>query len=269
MTRINKLISRFNYRVSFFYFLRKIENKLKFVPPFFILLFYKLYPQLHDDYSTIIKILGTKFYVRDLTDLLVIKETFYDECYKTLFTNLKDETTLIDIGSYIGDVAIYSKKYPKIKKIIVVEPDPRNLEILKRNLKLNNLKNIEIVQSAISDTNGYAYLNLGNERIASSLLVPKSTKCRIKVPTITLSKILKLVKTKNIILKSDCEGAEYNFLISTPLKTLSRISKMIFEYHMNKRKLERVMRYLKSAGFRTTYEDLILEPNVGMAYSNK
>ena len=207
--------------------------------------------------------------IRDLTDVLVIKETFYDQCYKSLFTDLKKPTTFIDLGSYIGDAAIYSQNFPKVKMVIAVEPDPRNIKILKKNFKLNKVKNATLITAAISGKSGYSNFNMGTECIASSLQIPKKIKRKIKVSTISLSEILHMTKTSNIVLKSDCEGAEYDFFMQTSPRVLSKIDKIIFEYHMSAKKLKEVIAHLKKAGFLTKYEDLILEPNVGMAYANK
>jgi len=266
---IKRLASRFKYRICFFYFLRKIENKTSFILPFFPLLFYRVFPQYWSGYATQVKILGKKFVVRDLSDLMVIKETFYDECYKSLFDDLVNPTTLIDLGSFIGDASLYSQRFPKVKEVISIEPDPRNIKITKENFKINNVKNITFIPAAISGKSGFSYFNMGRESVASSLQQPKSTKRIIKVSTISLLKIMKMVKTPDIIIKSDCEGAEYDFIIQTPPKILSKIRKIIFEYHMSKKKLKDVIAHLEKAGFYTTYEDLILEPNVGMAYTHK
>ena len=129
------------------------------------------------------------------------------------------------------------------------------------------VNNVTFIPAAISNRIGVSSFNIGDETVASSLYKPKIVKKIIKVPTTTLSEIIKLATTPNIILKSDCEGAEYDFILHSPPKVLSKISKIIFEYHMKISNLNQVIAHLKSAGFQTTYQDLILEPNVGMAYS--
>lgn len=266
---IKRLACRFKYRISFFLFLRKIENKTSLIFPFFPLLFYKVFPQYWNGYTTLVKMFGKKFIVRDLSDLMVIKETFYDQCYKSLFSDLINPTTLIDLGTFIGDVTIYSQRFPKVKKVFAVEPDPRNIKISKENFKINNIKNTILIPAAISGKTGFSHFKMGRENIASSLQEPKSTKKTIKVSTISLLKIMKMVKTPDIIIKSDCEGAEYDFIMQTPPHVLSKIKHFIFEYHMGRNKLNEVITHLKKAGFDTTYEDLILEPHVGMAYTHR
>jgi len=236
---------------------------------FFPLLFYKILPQYSGRYITKIRVFGRDFYVRDLTDLLVIKETFYDKCYLSLFENIDKPTTLLDLGSFIGDTTIYAGQFKAVKKIITVEPDPRNIRVLKLNLDVNRVKGVKLIEGAISNKTDYSYFNMGNESIASSLHTPKSIKEKIRVRTISLADILKMVTTPSIVMKSDCEGAEYDFFTKTSPKLLSKIDKIIFEYHMSTKKLRYVIRHLEKAGFKTTYKDLILEPNVGMAYANK
>lgn len=267
--RVTKLIRRFNYRASFFLFLRKINNKSSFVKDFFPLLFLQLFPRFRDGYTALIKIYGKKFYVRDLTDILVIKETFHDQAYESLFCNLDMPTTFIDIGSYIGDATIYAQDFPLVEKIIAIEPDPRNVKILKKNLPLNKVKNVIFIEAAISGKKGYSILYLYTKHLATSLLKLKNVKEKVKVQTVSLVEILRKVKTPNVVIKSDCEGAEYDFIMNTSPSTLSKINRFIFEYHMSRRKLNEIIFHLKKAGFNTTYNDLVLEPNVGMAYVTK
>ena len=68
---------------------------------------------------------------------------------------------------------------------------------------------------------------MGRESIASSLQKPKSIRSVAKVNTISLPEVMKMVKTPDIIIKSDCEGAEYDYIIHTPLEVLVKIKNII------------------------------------------
>lgn len=262
--KIRYLLSRLNYRLAFFFFLRKIENWGAFIYNFPKLLLYKLDPMRSTEEGFLVKIFGKKFWVRDLTDLLVIKETFYENCYQFLFEKLDEPTTLIDLGSYIGDVVVYAQDYKMIEQILAIEPDPRNYEFLEKNVLLNKIKNTKTIDKAISETTGEAIFRMGHEGIASSLQEPKVTKKIIKVKTVSLADIIGRAKKKKIVLKSDCEGAEFEIIMKTPLSVLRKIERMEIEYHMSKAKLRKMLARLAKAGFKFKYKDLILEKNVGM-----
>ena len=49
----------------------------------------------------------------------------------------------VDIGANIGNHAIYISRFTKAPKIIVFEPNPTAISILKKNLALNHCKNVD------------------------------------------------------------------------------------------------------------------------------
>ena len=50
--------------------------------------------------------------------------------------------TVLDLGANIGYYAIMEAKVGSSGKIYAIEPDPRNIEILIKNLKLNKINDI-------------------------------------------------------------------------------------------------------------------------------
>jgi FkbM family methyltransferase len=56
----------------------------------------------------------------------------------------------VDVGAHIGTMSIYlAKRYPFIK-VYAIEPDPLNYACLKRNIELNDVKNVIAINKAIS-----------------------------------------------------------------------------------------------------------------------
>ena len=65
---------------------------------------------------------------------------------------LKPGMTVLDIGANIGYYALMELDLiGSTGKLIAVEPSPSNLTILKKNLELNNISGVRIVNGAISD----------------------------------------------------------------------------------------------------------------------
>ena len=73
-----------------------------------------------------------------------LDEIFIRQEYKWLYERIKSNTTLIDIGAYIGDSAIYFCFNQNIKKILAYELMPNNYNEAKTNLQNLGLLNNKV-----------------------------------------------------------------------------------------------------------------------------
>jgi FkbM family methyltransferase len=157
--------------------------------------------------------------------------------------------TIIDIGANIGDSAVYFA-LRGAKRIIAVEPYPKNYEIAKRNIEMNSLSNVvKLVLAACSNDTGYITIDPAYESNASSYLTGDS-QYGMEVPRLSIETILHqndVPPDESIVLKVDCEGCEYDFLLSMLDKTLRRFSHIQIEYHHGYKNLEEK---LLRSGFR-------------------
>ncbi|MDR7219757.1 FkbM family methyltransferase [Aminobacter aminovorans] len=55
--------------------------------------------------------------------------------------------TVLEIGANIGTQTVYFCRSGKVAKVIAVEPDPRNLSLIRRNVALSRLSPLPLVQS--------------------------------------------------------------------------------------------------------------------------
>jgi FkbM family methyltransferase len=130
---------------------------------------------------------------------------------------------IIDIGAQIGDSAIYFA-VNGADKVVAVEPIAKNFQIATRNISLNDLSDkISVLWAACS-----------NETIKSSSgLVHVETRIS-DIPVVTLGEIIKRFDVddkEGLILKMDCEGYEYQIILSSEDETLRRFSHIQIEYH--------------------------------------
>jgi FkbM family methyltransferase len=142
--------------------------------------------------------------------LLVKKEeafifyaTFIANEYKNL--KIKKNDVVIDFGANIGDFTVKAGKLlDNTGKIIAIEPNHENVEILRKNLYLNDVKNVEIFECAVTDKDGYSYLN--GDDVAATVSDSGNGN---RVKTISIETLLdRLNHPKNIVIKMDIEGGE-------------------------------------------------------------
>lgn len=71
-----------------------------------------------------------------------------------MLSKIKSGGIVVDIGANIGyDTVLFADKVGKKGKVIAIEPDPTNFEILQKNIKENKLFNVVAVQAALGDVN--------------------------------------------------------------------------------------------------------------------
>ncbi|WP_229570376.1 FkbM family methyltransferase [Saccharolobus caldissimus] len=115
--------------------------------------------------------------------------------------------------------------YKNFKKIIAVEPSPDNLQILEKNIHLNNINNVEIVNKAVSLKRGRVKLYLADNPYNSSIVFESNR--YVEVDAITLNELLLPYNTIDLI-KIDVEGAELD-VIKSGISQLHKVKKIVIE----------------------------------------
>src|SRR5919108_6579842 len=91
---------------------------------------------------------GYKFFCRINRDDFLFMTNHENEIMKYFSPNEGD--TVVDIGAHIGLYSlIAAKRVGPSGKVIAIEPDPENFKILKKNLLLNQLSNVEPLECAV------------------------------------------------------------------------------------------------------------------------
>lgn len=126
---------------------------------------------------------------------------------------IKEDFLVYDIGANIGYYTIVLSDMLKAGKVISFEPDKDNLKYLKKNITMNSLQNVVIVNKAVSDeekeSKFYKDINTGRtSSIESKAWHPTATKIREEiVQTITLNQAAMTFGIPKFI-KCDVEGHE-------------------------------------------------------------
>jgi FkbM family methyltransferase len=72
-----------------------------------------------------------------------------EEPEEWLMEALSGGMTVIDVGAHQGRYVIqFSRHVGETGLVVAVEPEPRNLELLTRNLKLNGINNVRLIRAA-------------------------------------------------------------------------------------------------------------------------
>lgn len=170
-----------------------------------------------------ISVLGKPFYVDPedggVGEFLLNNAIYEADETKLLSILLKPGMTFIDIGANIGYFTVLAAKAVlKEGLVIAFEPDPHNVKLLMKNIKVNKLKNVTIVNKAVSDKPGHVRLflsevNSGDHRIYDGkddeYFNAGMPRREIKVETTTLEEYLCGNSRTADVIKMDIQGAEY------------------------------------------------------------
>jgi FkbM family methyltransferase len=152
-----------------------------------------------------------------------------------------DGRTIIDIGACTADTSIFFVLHGA-KRVIAIEPYPKNFEMARKNVETNNFQDkIEVILGACGSVQRSIMVDPNYSSSMRSSLV-ESTKGTV-IPVITLEQILEKYNVNDPVLKMDCEGCEYEAILSTSETVLRKFSYIQIEYHRGyndlKKKLEK------------------------------
>lgn len=151
---------------------------------------------------------------------LSIRGTHNEEEAMMVRNNIKKDEIVVDLGAHIGYYTLMmAKLVGQNGKVFAFEPEPRNLELLHKNIEVNSYKNIEVIPKAVSDIDGVCTLFVGQESFgANKIFKPKKTDTQkfdeIKTKTIRLDDYFKEIGflKKISFIKMDIEGSEVRAL---------------------------------------------------------
>jgi FkbM family methyltransferase len=177
---------------------------------------------------------------------------------------LGPKAVLYDIGANIGLVTVHSAH--KCAHVVAFEPDSDYRARLVRNLQLNKLTNVQVVEWAVSDRQGKAVLFRDKAKglpFSSPIMANwPGRKATREVPTDTIDNALRRgVVLQPDVIKIDIEGAEMAALQGMRgLLTSDRAPVIFIEVHPEflgafGSSSEEVVRFLKSCGYQAYYEN--------------
>lgn len=169
-------------------------------------------------------IAGIDFYHREgFSDLKTFEEVIGRKTYLKRGMTIKPNERWMDCGGNVGAFSLLAAKHGAI--VTCYEPDPFNVQMIERNLKLNNLQDrVTIKQAAlVHDDTKSTILYIGNNsQTWRNSIVRKWNDKGLKVPCLNFE----IEAQRHDACKMDIEGAEMPILESTNAK----FSKLVYEW---------------------------------------
>ncbi len=200
--RILKFIKNYKYIFSY-----SQTSKLEIFLNIIQLLFYKL--------------INKRFVVKEIYKNKMILNLDTPGISKTLFlygkreildtdiiiNEIKNNMNVLDIGANIGFYVLLESSLLGDGKVYAFEPDPRNIKILERNIRLNNFSDkVKLYPYAIAEKNCIKKFNLYRETNLNSFIKRKEQGTSIDVKCIKLDDFSEIDKIAFI--RMDIEGYE-------------------------------------------------------------
>jgi FkbM family methyltransferase len=191
------------------------------------------------------------------TDIKVIKQSFENESFFSHVPEYRSASdhVIIDVGAHIGTFALVASKTVPAGRVYAIEACEESCNLIRINVALNKLSNVDVTHLALSDRKGTCTLYYDSGNWGHSIMAQLSSHGE-EVTTDTLGAFM---DAKGIAhcdyIKFNCEGAEFPILLSSSSQVLSRIDTMVILFHgdLSKGHSEtELCAHLQQCGFETT-----------------
>jgi len=159
-------------------------------------------------------------------DLLICGKEDYEDKLNGLF-DVVNGGVFIDVGAHIGRYTVQVARKEGVR-VISIEPQSQNFQMLQKNISLNNLKDVISLNCAVYKIPKVLKFYISNHPGLHSIY-QKTNKC-ITVKSDTLNNIVKRFKLERVdLVKIDVEDAELDVLKGSDEVLLKFKPKIIFE----------------------------------------
>ena len=204
-----------------------------------------------------------RYYHTSVSKLMMILPTIHDGDVDELKSLSKQGSIIIDVGANIGTTSIPLSKYVGVHgKIIAIEANPKIANCLRENIKLNGVKNIEVLQIAVGESSKlvrFSDIDIDDINKVEGGNIKNANSANVLVPMMRLDDMLKDFEKIDVI-KIDVEGYE-KFVLAGATETLKKTKAVYMEYYEPNTlefgyKREELKNTLEQAGFVCTLSDL-------------
>jgi len=161
------------------------------------------------------------------TDVAAFEHVFINDEYG--FSLARQPAVIVDAGANVGmSAAYFSLRYPTAK-IIAIEPEPTNFDVLRRNAEL--FPSIIPINAALWNHEGSVQIQDGGGGNWGMRVVDVNVSSSATIPCTTLGNLLEQQGIDRVdLLKLDVEGAEYE-IFETASAWINRVGVIVAELH--------------------------------------
>ncbi|MGH2544925.1 MAG: FkbM family methyltransferase [Ardenticatenaceae bacterium] len=214
---------------------------------------------------------GLRLKVRSPMDVWIVKENCLDRDYERVGVPIRDGWKIIDVGAGIGDFALDAAIQHPTCDVHAYEPFPGSFGLLRENLRLNALANVTAFAEAISTGVASIAIDISSEEAVQHRVAAGGAARTITVPAITLKQALARLDGPCDLLKMDCEGAEYDILLTADDESFHQLCRIVMEYHDEIRghTHRELVAALEAKGFQVTCYPSSVQPHLGFLYASR
>lgn len=125
---------------------------------------------------------------------------------------IKEGDHIFDIGAHLGYFSCVSAALTKTGTVCAFEVDSNCIDLISRNVSLNQLNNARIFHLAVSNVSSYVSIPASNLPDPGTHIEHTKGQNYIEVPSITIDEFISQVNITPNFVKIDVEGAEYMVL---------------------------------------------------------
>lgn len=224
------------------------------------------------------------------SDVRILTSLLKDGEYEAPGLNWGEIDTIIDAGANIGITSLYFHSLAPNARIVAVEPEPGNLQVLRRNVDLNAI-GAEIVPAALWKDVGTMSLEVHHSAMAHKLTEavfndeggtgdgagasihgqvdgdrPRTGGSSVEVATVNMPALLARFAARSVdLVKLDIEGAE-RAVLERPDEWIHAVKRFVIECHPEQGlSSSQVEAILRTFGFETE----VYRPHYDLLYAHR
>lgn len=158
----------------------------------------------------------------------IYREVIDENCY-AIASDKMIGRTVVDIGANIGVFSIFAGSLGA-KRVVSLEPVSNTFHQLTENVRRSGIGSIEMYQNAVSTQTG-EFVNISLNANSGHNSMFNVAERFETVETLSFSDLLASIEDRDIFLKVDCEGAEYDILLTANPTEMEKITDLVIEVH--------------------------------------
>lgn len=169
------------------------------------------------------------------SDECVWQEIFGDEdAYRRdITTPMMRGGVVVEVGAHKGYFTVLAASVAQ--RVLVFEPDETNHRYLLQNVQVNGCTNVTVFRQAMADAEGTRTFMVSELTDARHTFFPTAFSGPGKSQEVSCTTLAAALSKHNVdtvdVLKLDCEGSEYDVLLTADADTLAKIKNIAVEIH--------------------------------------